>query len=239
MAIYKAAGLFLEFTPKYEHLRKYSEKYLYTGDEIPQNVINLDIPKEFLKERQKANPHLSTAMCEYIWTGALFASKLLENNGFVVHSSAVAYEGNAYLFSAASGTGKSTHTEYWQEVFGFDKAVIINDDKPALREIDGVFYASGTMFSGKSPISENISVPVKALCFIHRSQKNEIKRLESSEVLSLVFEQTLRPRDPVKITELTSVLDSFLKKVPVYSLGVTNSPDAAEFAYNAIKADQN
>ena len=234
MAIYKAAGLFLEFTPKYEHLRRYAEKYIYNGEEPPKDIIDLNIPKDYLKEKQKLNPHLSLAMCEYIWTGALFAFKLLEKNGFVVHSSAVAYDGNAYLFSADSGTGKSTHTEFWQEVFGSDKAVIINDDKPAVREIDGVFCASGTMFSGKSPISENISVPVKALCFIHRSEKNEIRRLEAGEALHLLLGQTLRPKNAEKILELTQVLDGFLRKVPVYSLGVTYSPESAEFAYKAI-----
>ena len=86
MAIYNAAGFYLEFTPKYEHLKRYSERYLYTGEDVPEDVIKLDIPKDFLKEKQKDNPHLSMAMCEYIWTGALFAFKLLERRGFVIHS---------------------------------------------------------------------------------------------------------------------------------------------------------
>ena len=235
MAIYNVAGFYLEFTPKYEHLKRYAERYLYNGEDVPEDVIKLDIPKDFLKEKQQDNPHLSMAMCEYIWTGALFAFKLLERRGFVLHSSAVAYEGNAYLFSADSGTGKSTHTEFWQEVFGADKAVILNDDKPAVREIDGKFYASGTMFSGKSPISENITVPIKALCFIHRSETNEIKRIGAGEALPLLFEQTLRPKNAEKLLELTDILDGFLRTVPVYSLGVTYSPDSARFAYEALQ----
>ena len=235
MAIYKAAGLYLEFTPKYEHLRRYAERYLYNGNDVPSELIKLDIPQNFLEEKHKENPHLSVEMCEYIWVGALFAFKLLEKKGFVIHSSAVAYDGNAYLFSADSGTGKSTHTGFWQDVFGKDKAVILNDDKPAVREIDGKFYASGTMFSGKTPTSENITVPVKALCFIHRSETNEIKRISVGEALPLVFEQTLRPKDAQKLLELTDILDSFLSSVPVYSLGVTYSPESAKFAYEALK----
>ncbi len=235
MAIYKVAELYLEFTPKYEHLKEYAEKYLYTGEYDPDDVINLDVPKDFFEKKQKENPYLSIAMCEYIWMGAIFALKLLERKGFVIHASAVAYEGYAYLFSADSGTGKSTHTGFWQEVFGADKAVILNDDKPAVREIDGRFCASGTMFSGKSPLSDDITVPVKALCFIHRSEQNEIKRLSVGEALPLLFEQTLRPRRSEKILELTEILDGFLRSVPVYSLGVTYSPDSARFAYEALQ----
>ena len=58
---------------------------------------------------------------------------LLKNHGFMLHASAVEVDGKAYLFSASSGTGKSTHTKLWQEYFGYDKALIINDDKPALK----------------------------------------------------------------------------------------------------------
>ena len=237
MALYRTAGLWLEFEPKYERLRSYAEKYLYSGLEKPSEIMDLNIPVGFLEKMQKEHSYLSMEACEYIWTGALFAYKLLDKNGFVIHSSAIAYNGYAYLFSADSGTGKSTHTKFWQDVFGKDKAVIINDDKPALRETDGIFYASGTMFSGKSPMSENISVPVKALCFIYRSEKNEIKRLDPGDALPLLLGQTFRPKEINKISNFMSVLDSFLRKVPVYSLGVTYSPESAKFAYNAINED--
>lgn len=237
MAIYKAAGLYLEFTPRYERLRKYAEKYLYQGSETPSDVINLDIPEDFVLEKQEENPHLTVETCEYIWTGILFARKILERNGFVLHSSAISCDGEAYLFSADSGTGKSTHTKFWQEVFGKERTFIINDDKPAVREIDGKFYASGTMFSGKSPMSKSVSVPLKAICFIYRSETNEIRRLEVGEALPLLFEQTLRPKNEEKIVELLTILDSFLRAIPVYSLGVTLSPESAIFAYKAINDD--
>ena len=237
MAIYKAAGQFIELTPKYEHLRNYAERYLYDGDEQPHDVIDLNVPEDFLIEKQKENPHLSLATCEYIWTGALFAFRLLDREGFVIHSSAVAYDGNAYLFSAHSGTGKSTHTGFWQEVFGKENTYIINDDKPAVTKLNGRYCASGTMFSGKSPTSENVAVPIKALCFIYRSEKDEIRKLEPGEALPLLLEQTLRPSSAEKVIQLSDVLDGFLRNVPVYSLGVTFSPDSARFAYKAINGE--
>ncbi len=234
MAIYRIAGLFVDMSPRYEHLRSYAEKYLYEGDDVPENVIKIDIPDDFIAEKQKENPHLALSDCEYIWFGASFAYKLLKENGFVLHSSAVAYDGNAYLFSADSGTGKSTHTRFWRKHFGKDNAVIINDDKPAVREIDGVFYASGTPFSGKSSLNNDITVPIKAVCFIHRSEVGEIRRIEPSEALNYIFDQIIRPKREESAILVLDILDKFLRKVPVFSLGVTYSPDSAEYAYREI-----
>ena len=237
MALYRMAGLFVEMDPQYERLKKYAEKYLYTGDEPPEDVIVIDKIEERIERMKEKYPFFSLEDCEYMVSGSLFSGKILQKNGFVLHSSAVAYDGYAYLFSADSGVGKSTHTGYWQECFGKDKTVIINDDKPAIREIDGAYYVSGTPFSGKFDISENISVPLKAVCFIHRAEKCEIKRLEPNQVLGLIFPQLFRPRNETNAELMLDVLDRFLKKVPVYSLGVTNSPDAARFAYEELNRD--
>ncbi len=234
MAIYKIADLFVEMTPCHNRLKKYAEKYLYTGNETPENVMKVEISEDILKMKNEEHSYLSAEECEYIFFGACFAARLLKYNGFVLHSSAIAYEGNAYLFSADSGTGKSTHTHFWQDVFGKDNVTYINDDKPAIREINGVFHAAGTPFSGKSNLSKNIVVPLKAVCFIHRSEQNEIKRLTPSEAMELLFGQILRPSKPQSINLLFEILDSFFKKVPVYSLGVTYSSDSAKFAYEAL-----
>ncbi len=239
MPIYRMAGVYVKIEPKYNRLREYAEKYLYTGESEPENVVDLSFPEGFLEEKRKQTPHLSLEDCEYMWTGGYFSTKLIEHSGFVLHSSAVAYKGEAYIFSANSGTGKSTHTRFWKKVFGEDNAVIINDDKPALREIDGTFYACGTAFSGKSPTSEDIQVPIKAVCFIYRAEENAIRRLETAEALKLIFEQTVKSGKEKTAGLLLEVLDSFLKKVPCYSLGVTYSEKSAEFVYNALnnKAD--
>lgn len=234
MALYKIADIFVEMTPCHNRLKKYAEKYLYVGNETPENVMKVEISEDILKMKNEEHSYLSAEDCEYIFFGACFAARLLKYNGFVLHSSAIAYKGNAYLFSADSGTGKSTHTGFWQDVFGKNNVTYINDDKPVIREIDGVFHAAGSPFSGKSDLSNNIVVPLKAVCFIHRSEQNEITRLSPSEAMNLLFGQTLRPSKSESINLLFEILDSFFTKVPVYSLGVTYSPDSARFAYEAL-----
>ena len=88
----------------------------------------------------------------YMESGFQFYRNLLFHDGLMLHASAVAYEGYAYLFSGPCGMGKSTHARLWQQVFG-EKAVIFNDDKPALRCVDGKWFAYGTPWCGKDGIN--------------------------------------------------------------------------------------
>ena len=64
---------------------------------------------------------------EYYCSAYRFYTQLVDFSGLMLHSSAVIMDGRAYLFSAPSGTGKSTHTQLWLDVFG-DRATILNDD---------------------------------------------------------------------------------------------------------------
>lgn len=207
----------------------------YESDFKGNADITIDISKEYLLERQRENPHLLYEDCEYIWTGYEFCTGLLDFEGFMLHSSAVAYENKAYLFSAPSGTGKSTHTEIWQRVFGSDKAVIINDDKPVIRCENEKFFVYGTPWSGKSDKNLNIKVPLCGICFIERSEKNHIKRIAAKEAAHLVLNQTVRPAYKERMINLLELLDKLLLKIPVYKLGCNMEDEAAKVSYNGMK----
>ena len=107
--------------------------YLYSGTEDPDIVID---PEDF--QYDLYDPRVTKELEIYLETGRLFGSQLLMHDGLYLHASAVELDGKAYLFSADSGVGKSTHTRLWQQLHG-SKARIINDDKPALRCLDGVW----------------------------------------------------------------------------------------------------
>ena len=125
MAVYRIAGHLFSMNPRYKLLQSRAEKYLYEGPTEGKEIIDIDITQENFEKRHSEHPYLSPQDCEYIFYGVKFAYKMLMKDSFVLHSSAVAYNGYAYLFSADSGTGKSTHTSFWQECFGAENAVII------------------------------------------------------------------------------------------------------------------
>ena len=200
--------------------------------------ITIQIPEEKLAGAREKNPHLTPDECEYILTGFEFARSLLDFDGFCLHASAVALENRAVLFSAPCGTGKSTHAALWQQYFGQDKAVILNDDKPALRLAEGVFQVYGTPWSGKTDLNTNTRAPLQAVVFLEQAAANRVRRLTSREAVRLLVYQSLRPGgDPVRMERLLELLDALLRRIPVYHLECTASIEAVKIVFEAIRED--
>ena len=125
--------------------------------------VSVDIVLDAAKIRPDTWDTLSAEDNYYLNSGFLFYLQLLRHNGMMLHASAVVVDGYAYLFSGPCGIGKSTHTALYKDAF--PEAVIINDDKPALRCMDGVWYAFGTPWCGKDGINVNMSAPLAASAF--------------------------------------------------------------------------
>ncbi len=231
-SFYKVAGLTLQMDA-FGRTAAQAEPYRIAACEKPDIVIRSN--RQTLQERA---PHLSEDDCEYMSTGSSFYRQLLQFDGMLLHASAVMMDGRAYLFSAPSGTGKSTHTRLWQQTFGKDRAQILNDDKPALRLEDGVWYAYGTPWSGKHDISINIRVPVAGIAMIERSGTNRIEPFGGREAVFAILEQTVRPRDAAARIKLLELMDQLLTQVPVWKLHCNMDPEAAVIAYTAMKQSE-
>ncbi len=224
---YKIAGLHVEMD---SFGRTASQAEPYAIPEPSHVDVRLEAcPEEF----RQAHPECSEELCEYLYTGMMFYRQLINFGGLMLHASAVAVDGRAYLFSAPCGTGKSTHTSLYIKEFG-ERARILNDDKPAIRLLDGSFYAYGTPWSGKEAINENICVPLGGICMISRGERNEIKRIYGRDAFHGVYSQTLRPRSKVYAEKLLDVIGPLLDSVPVWALACNMDPAAARVSYAAM-----
>ena len=175
-------------------------------------------------------PGLSYDRMCYMESGSLFHRLLLQNNGLRLHASAVEWQGRAYLFSANSGVGKSTHTRLWQKLYGED-AQVFNDDKPALRFLEGRWYAYGTPWCGKDGINQNKKVPLAGICFLQRGEKNTIRTLAPGEAVPRVINQTNCVLDHRQDMELLlSHIDRLLRSVPIFLLECTPTLEAAKLS---------
>lgn len=227
---YKIAGLTVQMDSFGRTVRQ-ARPYLCAAAQ-PDIIIRSDW--QWLKARQ---PHLSEEDCEYLSTGSSFYSQLLSFGGMMLHASAVAVDGRAYLFSAPCGTGKSTHTQLWLKKFG-SRAFILNDDKPALRREDGVWYAYGTPWSGKHDISVDTRVPVAGIAMVCRGEKNEIELFGGTGAIFSILEQTARPRGPEFRIQLLELLDKLITEVPVWKLRCNMEPGAADVSYAAMSQEK-
>ena len=155
-------------------------------------------------------------------------------NGLMLHASAAALGGRAYLFSGPCGRGKSTHTRLWQQTFG-EAVQVFNDDKPALRRLDGRWYAYGTPWCGKDGINLNQKWPLGGICFLEKAQENRIRRLSAAEALPLILAQTTYRLQPHSMELLLASLDSLLREIPVFLLENRPEEAAARLSYDTMR----
>lgn len=226
------AGLKTEYNVLYDRLKEHSEPYK-AGFSDGEADIKVTLAEDDYIRRQEKTPRVPLDVIEYVAVGTVFNRELVNHNGLMLHSSCVEKDGFAYLFSADCGTGKSTHTHLWLKNLSGTR--IINDDKPALRLEDGVWYAHGTPFSGKHNESTNTKVPVRAIVFIERAEKNEVNRLAPAEAIKLMFKQLLSARDREIGFKLLENVDLLLTKVPVFLLKCNMDDEAAIISYNEIE----
>jgi hypothetical protein len=206
-----------------------AEPYLRVSEEPIDLTVRCE-PALF----QKRNPHLSLDDCEYLTSGTSFYRRLTGFGGLMLHASAIEVDGLAYLFCGTSGIGKSTHTGLWRSLYGADRVRIINDDKPALRLVEDVWYAYGTPWSGRDDLQRNVRVPLAGICFLGQGQRNEIHPLEGAEAVHRILNQTVRPSEAHLMLCLLESIDRLLARIPLWSLTCTPTEAAAELAYETM-----
>ena len=203
--------------------------------------METDEPAQIVIDETKYRPHLYEGFSEndiaYMESGWQFYLQLLKFNGLMLHSSAVAMGGNAYLFSGPCGRGKSTHTRLWQSAFG-EAASVFNDDKPALRRLDTGWFAYGTPWCGKDGINKNEKWPLAGICFLKKAEWNRIRRLTPEEALPLLLGQTVYRLYPKSMDLLLTHVDRLLREVPVYELENTPTESAARLSYETMRPDK-
>lgn len=216
---YEIAGLQIEMEP---HGRTERQAAAYAAPAKGPADITIQCDIAALMAH---NPRINTEeLAEYLGTGARFSVALLDHEGFMLHSSAVILDGKAWLFSAPSGTGKSTHTEKWLRLFG---AAYLNDDKPALRLVDGVWMAYGTPWSGKHDLSSPRGVPLGGIAVLGRAEENSIQRMDPAQALPYLMSQTAYRLSAARMDILLRLMDTLLRQVPVWELKCRNDDEAA------------
>ena len=230
------AGLGFSVECLFPQTRDLCAGFLSNGQaDLALTVTAEDLEWERRRLRKQNDPSAggSDAAMESLSLSRKIAERLPGFDRVLFHGSCLAFDGQAVLFTAKSGTGKSTHTRLWREVFG-DRVAMVNDDKPFLHIREDGVTAWGTPWRGKHRLGGTGSAPLKAICIVTRGAENRIWRVTPSEALGLLYQQTYRPLDREALAQTLTLLDRLCAHVELYCLSCNMDPQAAQTAMEGI-----
>ncbi len=182
-----------------------------------------------LKDHSLAELGIYGFLCEI-----LFRNRLHFQDGLVIHASGISWEGKGIMFTAPSGTGKSTQAKLWVEHLG---ARVLNDDRPALRVVDHSVYLYGTPWSGTKVYFENDCAPLRAIILLEQAPENRISRLSGVEAAAKIIPRCFLPYyDKAIMGMCLNALNEILATVPVYKLECRPDREAVELVRKEIQS---
>ena len=240
----KLAGVVVCVDAMFDSTREYCREYLCDGEadfsvQVGEGDILFEREQSRRADEREGVPirNFSDSYLEIIAVQRKITEGLFAYATVLFHGSVIAVDNAAYLFTAKSGTGKSTHTRLWREMLG-SRAVMVNDDKPFLTVTDGGVIAHGSPWNGKHRLGENISVPLRAICILQRGEQNSITRIKPVEALRMLIQQSSRPRSAELMPKYMELLDLIAGSVRFYRLSCNMEPEAAKLSFETMSKDE-
>ena len=226
----RLADRVISVTCQHEYTLKACKEYIVDAGEPAFAVCATD--DEVRLEMQSASEPIDAAYAEFICLYRKIAEELPRYHCIVTHGAAISYKGAAILFTAPSGTGKSTHIKLWKKTFK-DQVDIINGDEPILR-IEDTASVFGTPWAGKENWHKNRQAPLYAICLLKQAKNNRINKVDPQTCLPALLKQVYLPTDATSMKQTLKLFDALLKSIPVYVLECNISREAVMTAYNAV-----
>ena len=232
----KLAGFRIEISCFYSAMKAYCKEYLVEDTEKADIFVNI-AEADILYEEEKSKGEQGEFSKAYLETLAVYrkiAEALLEYDILLFHGSVIAVDGQAFIFTAKSGTGKSTHTRLWREYFG-ERAVMVNDDKPLLKVSKEGLVVYGTPWNGKHRLGSNMSATVKGICILKRAEQNAIQKIDEKQAYPMLLQQTYRMNTAEGMIKTLKLVEEMAKQADLYELGCNMELEAAKVAYEGMR----
>ncbi|MBQ4150400.1 MAG: hypothetical protein IJC81_01170 [Clostridia bacterium] len=239
--VYKIADFYIEIDTGFPENERIFAPYLARekrGPDFTITVSDTEIDEEYeIFVRENGNLKCLRSYLARNVVLRKISSEILSRGAFLIHGALIAYKGRGYLFSAKSGTGKTTHIRLWQKLFGEENVTIVNGDKPFLR-IDGdEIYGYGTPWCGKERYNVNMRVPLDGVCFIERAEENQIQKISEFDAVQRLFSQ-VEIKSSANLEAQLELLDALVTRVDMYKLSCNMELEAAKVAYEGMKKDR-
>lgn len=223
------------FSNSVKEIYKKQEKYIYYYTESGKKEFFLSVLKNSSKNREiyvKKEFIDIYQNLSYLIEHIDIHSDFLSKDALILHSSYIIHEGNAILFTAPSGVGKSTQANLWERYKG---AEIINGDRSIIKEKNGIVYAHGLPFSGSSQICKNKNAPIKAIVLLEQGSEDKIYDLKPSYTLKFLLSQVAVNRwDKSEILKVMELIENIIGKVPIIKLSCLPDEGAVDILDNYL-----
>lgn len=157
-------------------------------------------------------------------------------NAFILHSSFINWKDRGIIFSAPSGTGKSTQADLWEK---YEQAEIINGDRAAIRNIDGNWYAYGLPIAGSSNIFKNKKAELSHIIVLKQGKQNKLKKLSPREAFIKIYsETTIHTWDSEFQENIINMITDLVQEIPVYLYECLPDKSAVDFLKSTIEGDE-
>lgn len=232
--VIRIAGRLVGMEPVYR--RMFAHSRAYWADGIPEITVSAtadEIAKEYTAYTALyPNTDPLNSDLEMMLILRKVANAMLTFDTFLMHGAVVAVGGSAYMFTAKSGTGKTTHIIKWLK--NLPDAYVVNGDKPLIIAGDTPM-ACGTPWCGKERMGTNTIVPLKAIVFMDRAENNAIRPMSFMDAFPRLLSQTHRPETSELMSKTVKLLASLNKRVQFYHFDFNNlKDDAFQVAYHAL-----
>ncbi len=229
----KVADNVIAIDSQYDFVKEYCKDYCVsdTKADISISVTEQEILAEQSLDENQVFP------LDYLETLAVLrkiSEHLAQRNRILFHGVVIAHNGeDGYMFTAVSGTGKSTHARLWKKYLK-GAVEVVNGDKPMIAVENGQAIAYGTPWAGKEGWQKNRSVGLKGICIIEQGQKNEICRVNPLQHLNVLLQQLHIPRDAEAAGKTLELFDELMHGVPLYVLKCDISEEAFKCSFEAL-----
>ena len=154
-----------------------------------------------------------------------------DKNIFLFHSSSLIYDAKAYLFTATSGTGKSTHARLW--IDHIQNTMMLNDDKPFIA-LDDKLTVYSSPWLGKEKVGIKTSAPLGAIVCLKQGDTNKIIEMSRQEKWNFIYNQSFRSKNPESIVNTMKFVDYIIDNVKIIGLECKPDKEAAILAYKEL-----
>ena len=175
----------------------------------------------------------SMRLCRFaLWVG--YGLMVLPLNTVAIHSSAIVHNSKAVLFLGESGTGKSTHTRLWQEHIA--GTFLLNDDSPIIRVEDGIVWAYGSPWSGKTPCYKQERYELVGCVRLYQAPFNHIRKLSILQSYGAIH-PSCPPEfayDNCLYDHISQFIDKIISNTTFYHLDCLPDKEAAELSFHTL-----